>query len=97
MEKNRTWQSFWLTLIVLVVLIALFWLPRISLGGTELRRVNLLSDVRGVSVNLDSACADKLLCFSARADACFGQNLLQSFFFYLFKILKWVDIYAIDF
>lgn len=63
MEKNRTWQSFWLTLIVLVVLIALFWLPRISLGGIELRRVNLLSDVQRLDQggnNLAELLADSL-------------------------------------
>ena len=44
--KNNVWKTFVLTLIVLVALFALFYLPRINIAGTDLRRVNILSDVQ---------------------------------------------------
>lgn len=44
--KNKIWQTFLLTFIVVVVLLGLFYLPRIRVFDTDLRRVNILSDVQ---------------------------------------------------
>ena len=44
--KNRLWQTFLLVLIVVALLIGLFYLPRIRVFDTDLRRVNILSDVQ---------------------------------------------------
>lgn len=44
--KNRIWQTFFLVLIVVAVLIGLFFLPRTTVADVELRRVNILSDVQ---------------------------------------------------
>lgn len=44
--KNNLWKPFALTLCVVVMLLALFHMPRTSIGGHELRRVNMLSDVQ---------------------------------------------------
>lgn len=44
--KSNIWKAFWLTLIVLAVLTGLFFLPRMSVADTDLRRVNILSDVQ---------------------------------------------------
>ena len=46
MKKNRVWQSFFLTLIVISGLMALFYLPRTYWGDMELRRVNILADIQ---------------------------------------------------
>lgn len=46
MKKNRAWQSFFLTLMVISGLMALFYLPRICWGDVELRRVNILADIQ---------------------------------------------------
>ncbi len=44
--KNQLNKTFWLTLMVVAALLALFYIPRISVGDTMLRRVNILSDVQ---------------------------------------------------
>lgn len=44
--KNHTGRSFWLTLCTIGLLWALYYLPTLEVGGTPLRRVNLLSEVR---------------------------------------------------
>ena len=44
--KNKLWQTFLLTFIVVAVLLGLFYLPRINVFDTDLRRVNILSDVQ---------------------------------------------------
>ena len=44
--KNQLSKTFWLTLMVVGILMAMFFLPRISIGDTMLRRVNLLSDIQ---------------------------------------------------
>jgi len=44
--KNKVWQTFFLVLVVVAVLIGLFYLPRMNLFGNDLRRVNILSDVQ---------------------------------------------------
>jgi len=43
--KNQRYKSFFLVLIVIILLLGAFFLPKIRIGSTELRRVNLLSDV----------------------------------------------------
>ena len=45
-KKNKVWQTFFLVLVVVAVLIGLFYLPRMNLFGNDLRRVNILSDVQ---------------------------------------------------
>lgn len=45
-KGNKLWQAFWLTFLVVASLIGLFYLPRTSFLGTDLRRINLLSDVQ---------------------------------------------------
>ena len=44
--SNNTWKPFVLTLLVVAALLALFYVPRFSLSGHEMRRVNLLSDIQ---------------------------------------------------
>lgn len=44
--KNNLWRTFVLVLLVVAVLLGLFYLPRIKVFDTELRRVNILSDVQ---------------------------------------------------
>lgn len=44
--KNRVAATFLLTLLLVLGLGALHWLPRIELGGKPLRRVDLLADIR---------------------------------------------------
>lgn len=44
--KNQLYKAFLLTLLVVGALLALFCLPRLSIGDTMLRRVNILSDIQ---------------------------------------------------
>ena len=44
-EVNQIARTFTLVGLIVVVLLALHFLPKLSVGETELRRVNLLSDV----------------------------------------------------
>lgn len=44
--KNNSWKPFAITLIVVVILLGMFYLPRIKVGETTLRRVNILSEVQ---------------------------------------------------
>ena len=44
--KNRVAATFLLTLLIVAGLGILHWLPRFSVGGKELRRVDLLADLR---------------------------------------------------
>jgi len=44
--KNNVWKPFAVTLIVIALLIGLFYIPRIQVGDTLLRRVNILSEVQ---------------------------------------------------
>ena len=46
MKKNKIWQTFVLVLIVVGVLLGMFYLPRMTVAGEDLRRVNILSDVQ---------------------------------------------------
>ncbi len=50
--KNKIVATFLLTLLVVVGLEAMYFLPKLSLGGKPLRRVDLLSDVRPDKSNL---------------------------------------------
>lgn len=44
--KNNSWKPFAITLIVVAILMGMFYIPRIQVGETLLRRVNILSDVQ---------------------------------------------------
>lgn len=46
MQNNNLWKPFVLTLLVVSALLALFYLPRFSVLGHDMRRVNLLSDIQ---------------------------------------------------
>ena len=56
--KNKIVATFLLTLLVVVGLEAMYFLPKLSLGGKPLRRVDLLSDVRPDKVEPASLVAD---------------------------------------
>lgn len=44
--RNKSWNVFLLTFLVLIMLIGLFYLPRINVSGNDLRRVNIMSDIQ---------------------------------------------------
>ncbi len=44
--SNKIRNSFYLTLLTILTLLSMFWLPKLKIGGKEMRRVNLLSDVQ---------------------------------------------------
>lgn len=44
--KNNVFKTFLLTLLVIVALLGLFFVPRLQIGDTLLRRVNILSDIQ---------------------------------------------------
>ena len=44
--KNNTWKPFAITLLVVVILMGMFYLPRIQVGDRLLRRVNILSEIQ---------------------------------------------------
>ncbi|MCQ2213015.1 MAG: hypothetical protein MJZ36_05200 [Bacteroidaceae bacterium] len=44
--KNNIWKPFAVTLLVIAMLMGLFYMPRIQVGDTLLRRVNILSEVQ---------------------------------------------------
>ena len=46
MMRNNLWRTFGLTLLVVAGLLGLSYLPKIKVFDTELRRVNMLSDVQ---------------------------------------------------
>ena len=46
MQNNNLWNPFVLPLLVVSALLALFYLPRFSVLGHDMRRVNLLSDIQ---------------------------------------------------
>lgn len=45
-NKNRRWWAFLLVLIVVGALLGMFYLPRMTMAGEDLRRINILSDVQ---------------------------------------------------
>ncbi|MDD3911182.1 MAG: hypothetical protein PHZ22_03230 [Bacteroidales bacterium] len=49
--ENNLQKSLWVTLLILAVLVILYFVPPIRLANTTLRRVDLLSDLRGDSDN----------------------------------------------
>ncbi|MCR4613213.1 MAG: hypothetical protein K5778_04350 [Bacteroidaceae bacterium] len=60
--KNQLYKTFLLTLLVVGALIGLFYLPRLSIGETLLRRVNILGDVQqrdSLGRNLAEVAADE--------------------------------------
>lgn len=44
--KNKLWSTFLLVLLVFIMLLGLFYLPRTDIHGKELRRVNIMSDIQ---------------------------------------------------
>lgn len=44
--KNKVWKPFAMTALVIAILLGMFYLPRIEVGGKMLRRVNILSEVQ---------------------------------------------------
>ena len=62
--KNYIPATFLLTLIVVGVLMGLYFLPSMSVGGKPLRKVDLLADIRPdveESENHETPCAYRLL------------------------------------
>lgn len=59
--KNYLRYSLGLTLAVLGILLAMHWLPTLTIGGHTLRRVDLLSDIQQPEEDPDDAAADSLL------------------------------------
>lgn len=53
MNKNYLHQVLWLVLIILIALLAAYWLPDIDVAGMKMRRVDILADVTGAG---DDAC-----------------------------------------
>lgn len=49
--KNKLWQTFLLVFIVVAILLGLFYLPRMKVFDTDLRRVNILRDVQRLDEN----------------------------------------------
>ena len=43
--RDNLFKTFLLTLVVVAALIGMFFMPKLSFGNTELRRVNILADV----------------------------------------------------
>lgn len=48
MKKNYLHHVLWLVLIILIALLAAYWLPGIDIAGVEMRRVDMLSEITGV-------------------------------------------------
>lgn len=60
--KDYLARTFWLTLVVVVILIVLHYLPAVSIGDHPLRRINILADVQRQEVDtLDNAAIDSIL------------------------------------
>lgn len=60
--KNQLYKTFLLTLIVVGALLGLFYMPRLAIGDTLLRRVNILSDIQqrdSTGRNLAESAADE--------------------------------------
>ena len=51
--RNHTYRPFLLTLLVIVLLVLAHWLPALRLGGTELRRIDLLGDLSSDTAKRD--------------------------------------------
>lgn len=59
--KNYLKYSLWLTSLVMIVLIAMHWLPTITIAGHTMRRVDLLSDIRLPEPEKEEVSVDSLL------------------------------------
>jgi lysophospholipase L1-like esterase len=46
MGKNYIYKVVWIVLITMAILISLYWLPDIKIGNFELKKIDLLSDMR---------------------------------------------------
>ena len=55
MEKNYLNRVAWIVPAVVLSLLALYWLPAPSIGGWQMRKIDLLSDIRNDSVVLASS------------------------------------------
>lgn len=55
MEKNYLNRVAWIVPAVVLSLLALYWLPTPSIGGWQMRKIDLLSDIRNDSVVLASS------------------------------------------
>lgn len=53
MEKNYLNRVVWVVLAVVLVLLGLYWLPGLKIGGWEMRKVDLLADLRNTSEPVD--------------------------------------------
>ena len=53
MERGYLHSVVWIVLVALLVLLAMSWLPALKVGDWQMRRVDLLSDLRGDSVTND--------------------------------------------
>lgn len=47
MKRNYLHHVLWLVLIILIALLAAYWLPDINIAGVEMRRVDMLSEITG--------------------------------------------------
>ena len=55
MRRGHLHSVVWVVLVALLTLLVLSWLPDIKIGGWQMRRIDLLSDVRGDSLLSDGA------------------------------------------
>lgn len=68
MEKNNLGKVVGLVLAVVLVLLALYWLPQVSVGDWSMRKVDLLADVRSDSAMRQLLAGDSTLAGSMNGD-----------------------------
>ncbi len=61
MDKNYINRVLWLVLATIATLIGAFFLPDVSIGNLELRRVDLLADLRSIDADSDYSATSILL------------------------------------
>lgn len=69
MEKNYLSKVVWIVLASLLALLAMFWLPSVSVGGWKMRKVDVFSDLRNDSVLSQLATTDSLVAKIVNADS----------------------------
>ena len=52
MEKNYLNRVVWVVLAVVLVLLALYWLPEVTVGQWSMRKIDILADLRSDSASL---------------------------------------------
>lgn len=52
MEKNYLNRVVWVVLAVVLVLLALYWLPKVTVGQWSMRKIDILADLRSDSASL---------------------------------------------